>query len=247
MTGTALLLKDSMLQTADKFLSLVYPLRCPVCDRPVRPFGREICLPCLMKLKGLKEPFCEKCGKKISGPGYICADCGRVSHVFNRCRSAFEYDAVRSAIYRFKYLGRREYARVFAGMTAKILADYLAGIKPDAIVAVPLSREKERLRGYNQAEVYAAELSKLMDIPLLDDALIRVRNTSPMKLLAPSERLKNLKNAFTSGQNVVKSKSILLVDDIYTTGATMDACARVLFDAGACSVYCVALASGKGV
>ena len=68
-----------------------------------------------------------------------------------------------------------------------------------------------------------------------------------MKLLSPAQRQKNLKNAFKSGQNVVKSKSILLVDDIYTTGATMDACAKVLFDAGADSVYCIALASGKGV
>ena len=247
MTDTVRLLTGFMRQTADRLITLIYPLRCPVCDRPVRPFGCEICSDCLGKLKGLKSPFCEKCGKSISGQGYIFADCGRVHHVFDRCRSAFEYDTVKAAVYRFKYLGRREYAHGFAVMTQKILADYLGGIKPDAIVPVPLSGQKERMRGYNQAGEYARELSKLLDIPLLDDALVRVRNTAPMKLLTPQERLKNLKNAFKSGQNVVKSKSILLVDDIYTTGATMDACAKVLFDAGADSVYCIALASGKGV
>ncbi len=247
MTDTVHLLKDSARQTADRMISLIYPLRCPVCDRPVRPYGEDICLPCMKRLKALKPPFCERCGKKISAPSGICTDCSRNDHIFTRCRSAFEYDTVRAAIYRFKYLGRREYAHVFAEMTHRILADYLAGIRPDAITFVPLSREKERTRGYNQARDYAGELSKLMNIPLLDDALIRVRNTAPMKLLTPQERLKNLKNAFKSGQNVVKSKSILLVDDIYTTGATMDECARVLFDAGANKVYCVTLASGKGV
>ena len=247
MTGTVHLLKDSARQTAARMISLIYPLRCPVCDRPVRPYGEDICLACMKKLKALKQPFCEKCGKKISKPTGICMDCSRREHTFTRCRSAFEYDTVRASIYRFKYLGRREYSKVFAEMTDRILADYLYGVRPDAIVPVPLSREKERTRGYNQARAYAGELSKLMNIPLLDDALIRVRNTAPMKLLPPPERAKNLKNAFKSGQNVVKSKSILLVDDIYTTGATMDECAKVLFEAGADKVYCVALASGKGV
>ncbi len=236
-----------MAKPAARIITLIYPSRCPVCDRPVRPSTEKICLPCLKSLKAARFPYCEKCGKKVSDGVRICHDCSNLEHSFARCRSAFEYGTVRNALYRFKYFGRREYAQVFAEMTARILGDYIAGAKPDAIAFVPLSAGKENKRGYNQARDYACELSKVLGIPLLTDSLRRVRNTIPLKLLSPSARRKNLKNAFKSGQNVVKSLRILLIDDIYTTGATMDECSRVLLDAGAETVYCIALASGEGV
>ncbi len=232
---------------ADKAISLVFPLRCPVCDRPVWPPGEKICLGCLKKLKAVTPPVCEKCGKKIRLSEGLCEDCRKTAHVFYRSRGVFEYKCVREALYRFKYLGRREYAAVFAEMTADILKEYIAFSRPDVIVAVPLSAEKENKRGYNQSYDYAMELSKVTGIPALKDAVRRVKNTAPMKLLSPEERRKNLKNAFKSGQNVVKSLCILLVDDIYTTGATMDECAQVLLDMGAQRVYCITLASGEGV
>ena len=91
MTDTVHLLKDSARQTADRMISLIYPLRCPVCDRPVRPYGEDICLPCMKRLKALKPPFCERCGKKISAPSGICTDCSRNDHLlcieFEKCAS----------------------------------------------------------------------------------------------------------------------------------------------------------------
>lgn len=246
MTDTHLLPKDFLKRAGAGIIELVYPRRCPVCDEPA-PYGEKICLSCMRTLKALKQPWCEKCGKKLNTESGICKDCERRPHSFARCRSVFEYPCISSAIYRFKYLGRREYAPMFAESSLKVLGDYISIADPDMITCVPLSREKMLKRGYNQAGDYAKELSKLTDIPFCETAVKRVRNTAPMKLLSPAERQKNLKNAFKSGQNVVKSKRILLVDDIYTTGATMDACASVLLEAGAESVYCMTLASGAGI
>ena len=246
MTDILLLPKGFLKRAGARAIDLVFPRRCPVCDEPA-PYGEKICLPCMKKLKALRYPWCEKCGKKLNSESRICNDCERRPHLFVRCRSVFEYPCISSAVYRFKYLGRREYASFFAESSLKVLGDYVDGVKPDMITCVPLSKGRMLKRGYNQAGDYARELSGLIKVPFCNDALKRVRNTAPMKLLSPAERQKNLKNAFKSGQNVVKSKRILLVDDIYTTGATMDACAKVLLEAGAESVYCMTLASGAGI
>ena len=247
MKDFLLLPKGFLKRAPDKVAALLYPSRCPVCDRPVRPSSERICLSCLKTLKPIRTPFCEKCGKKVSAGMRICADCGRMHHAFTRSRGAFEYGPLSKAIYRYKYLGRREYSKVFSELTYRQLADYIHGVHPDIIAAVPVSKKKLLKRGYNQAAELAKGLSELSGIPFEDGALLRVRDTSPMKLLSPSERQKNLKNAFTGGQNVVKFKRVLLVDDIYTTGSTMDECSRALLKAGAESVYGLTMASGTGV
>ena len=177
----------------------------------------------------------------------VCNDCKTRPRHFARCRSVFEYGSAKEMIYRFKYSGRREYAEVFATLSEKILGDYIYGNEFNCIAPVPVSKQRLLKRGYNQAAEYGRELSKVTGIPFCDDAIRRVKNTSPLKLLNPSERQNNLKNAFKTGENVVKSKCILLVDDIYTTGATMDECARVLLDGGAKSVYGITLSSGTGI
>ncbi len=243
-----LLLPKGFLKRAHaKCVTLLYPSRCPVCDRPVWPSNEKICLSCLKTLKPIKDPFCEKCGKKVNAGVRFCTDCGKRSHAFARSRGAFEYGSLSKAMYRYKYLGRREYADVFAKLTYSQLADYIHGVRPDIIAAVPVSKKRLLKRGYNQAAEVAKRLSELSGIPYENRAVLRIRDTSPMKLLSPSERQKNLKNAFTGGVNVVKYKRVLLVDDIYTTGSTMDECSRALLEAGAESVYGLSIASGTGV
>ena len=226
--------------------SFLFPSRCLVCDRPVWPPSEKICLSCLKTLKPIRESFCEKCGKKVNAGLRLCSDCTRTEHVFTRSRGAFGYRELSKGMYRYKYLGRREYADVYAKLTYSQLADYIHGCNADMIAAVPVSKKKLLKRGYNQAAELAKGISKLSGIPFSEGALLRVRDTAPMKLLSPSERQKNLKNAFISNVNVVKSKRVLLVDDIYTTGSTMDECSRALLEAGAESVYGLSVASGTG-
>ena len=114
----------------------------------------------------------------------------------------------------------------------------------EAIVPVPMYSKKERYRGYNQAALFGRALSEKMDIPCIPRLMIRVKDTRPQKELNGRERENNVKNAFQSSDNVVKYKRILIVDDIYTTGATIDSAAKVLKKAGAEKVYFLTVGIG---
>ena len=226
---------------------LLFPLRCPICDEPVRPFGEKICPECIEKRKLLDAPYCMKCGKKLTDDAEVCGDCVRTAHMFVRGRALYEYESVAASIYKFKYGGRQEYADFFGEELANYLGEFIQNIKPDALVPIPLHRKRQNRRGYNQAALLAEALGHYTGVPVQHDFLLRTRNTMPLKYLNPKERQNNLKKAFIIGRNDVKLKKIILVDDIYTTGSTMDEAARTLINYGVKQVYFVALACGEGV
>lgn len=228
-------------------LQLLFPRRCPVCDGIVPQAGEKICLGCLGKLKLLTPPWCMKCGKKLSKEGEYCADCARKEHFFLRGRGLYEYESVALSIYRFKYGGRREYADYFGEQMAEYLGNFIRSVEPDALIPIPLHRKRRAARGYNQAELLARALGSRLGIPVYGDFLVRVKNTAPLKYENPEERQNNLKKAFNIQENDVKLKKVIVVDDIYTTGSTMDEAARVLKGAGVQEVYFVTLACGAGV
>lgn len=226
---------------------LLFPLRCPVCDEIATPFGEKICGDCVGKLKLLVSPYCMKCGKKLHGEEELCRDCREKEHVFIRGRALYEYESVALPIYRFKYGGRQEYGDFFGEETAYYLGNFVRSVKPDALIPIPLHKKRFRTRGYNQAAVLAKALGKWLGIPVADNYLCRVRDTVPLKRLNPKERENNLKRAFNIAQNDVKLKTVILVDDIYTTGSTMDEAARTLRARGVEKIYFVTLACGAGV
>ena len=127
------------------------------------------------------------------------------------------------------------------------LTDKVRGWKPQALVPVPLHKKKKRKRGYNQAQVLAEELSRIWQLPVLDDLVIRVKNTRPMKGIEGTERQNNLKKAFKLGRNDVKLNTIIVIDDIYTTGSTVDAVARVCREGGIANVYVLSVSIGHGI
>lgn len=228
-------------------IQLLYPLHCPVCDRIVRPWGEKICPECLPKLKLLTPPWCMRCGKKLSEEAEFCFDCRTKEHVFVRGRALYEYDSAAASIYKFKYGGRREYAAFYGEQAAEYLGDFIRRVRPDGLVPIPLHPSRKAVRGYNQAELFAKEIGKKMGIPVYTKTLRRIKNTAPLKKLNPKERQNNLKKAFNISGNDVKLNTIILVDDIYTTGSTMDEAARTLKAAGAENIYFVALACGTGI
>jgi ComF family protein len=146
-----------------------------------------------------------------------------------------------------KYGGRREYAEFFGEEIEKYLGDFIRKVNPDGIVPIPLHKKRFAHRGYNQAELLARVLGTHVELPVYTKMLVRVKNTKPLKLQNPSERQNNLKKAFIMAQNDVKLKTILVVDDIYTTGSTIDEAARVLKENGVENIYFVTLACGAGV
>ena len=229
-------------------VELLFPRRCPVCDEPVPLKEGLCCKACRGKLQKIRDPYCLRCGKPLSdATREYCADCGKTKHLYVRGRSLYEYESAAPAIYRFKYGGRQEYATFFGQELAEELGRFITDFSPQALVPVPLSRKRLHTRGYNQAALLAKELGKCLDIPVWEHAVSRVRNTVPQKELNAAERQNNLKKAFKIASNDVKLSTIIIVDDIYTTGSTIDALTEVLQNAGAKKVGFVSLSTGSGM
>ena len=177
----------------------------------------------------------------------LCSDCENAEHVFARGRSLYEYASSAMSIYRFKYGGRREYAEYYGEQIAEYLGDFIRKVNPDALVPIPLYKGRLNKRGYNQAEELAKAITKYTGVPTERGLLKRVKNTTAMKMLSRGERRANLKNAFIISRNSVKLRTIIIIDDIYTTGTTLDEAARVFKDAGVDNIFFITLAGGSSV
>lgn len=245
----AVRIKDHADRIFKELTDLVYPRRCPLCDGVLGPDEQKklICSECENKPVYIHSPYCFKCGKQLSDPNEeYCADCRKRNHSFVRGVALYDYSSIRVSMYRFKYSGRAEYAEFYGREIADAFGDLFGKWGIEAVVPVPMYSGKERMRGYNQAEKLAESIGRESGIPVFPGLVRRVRNTKPMKLLGVGERAANLKNAFNIASNDVKFSKVLLVDDIFTTGATIDAVADVLMDAGVSYVYFVALSIGAG-
>ncbi len=225
-----------------------YPRRCPVCDRAVSPFGSLICDICTERLSYITPPYCMKCGKELNNDTEeYCSDCRGSRHLFDSGRALFAYKSAADSIYRFKYKGRQEYGAYYAAAAAARLGPWITERRPDVFIPVPIHASKRHVRGYNQAEVLAEELGRIMSIPIANDLIKRVRKTAPMKDLPLDERQNNLKRAFKICRNDVKLNTAIIIDDIYTTGSTIDAMSEELRRAGVKQIYFMALSIGNGI
>lgn len=248
------------------FLELLFPPRCPLCDRlldisDIRE-KRSIHTACLARLYPVGQPSCFHCGKPLDNETEeYCADCAaRISKRRNflpgnmpfsyitQGKALFVYQGdIRQTMYRFKYSNRREYARFFAEEACEKYGGWMLKNGIEAVVPVPMYKKKEKQRGYNQAKIFAKEVGKRMGFAFEPDAVRRLIETSPQKKLNAKERKNNIKNAFHAQDFVVKYSCILLVDDIYTTGATAEAVAGALCQAGISRIYFLSVCTGRGV
>lgn len=238
--------------TKNHVLSIFFPPRCPVCDEVIFP-DREICEDCRKKITRIREPVCKKCGKPLADERReYCGDCSGYSHrkknhFYTQGKAVFVFEgAIRGSMYRFKYGGRQEYAAFYAKAAAEQYGDWLRRNGVEAVVPVPMYSRKKRRRGYNQAEVFAKALGRELHMPVDCGMVRRIRNTVPQKELTGEERVQNVKNAFQFAADIVKYKKIVLVDDIYTTGSTIDAVAEVLLAAGVRKIYFICISIGEG-
>lgn len=232
-----------------KLLNFIYPTRCPICDDIVMPRGGMVCDSCKDILSPLVSPLCFKCGRQIvASTSEYCDTCSNYSFDFDRAFSLWPYNStVKSSLSRFKYKGRREFAEYYAARLYEHFTSLNAKLNITAIIPVPIHKNRLKTRGYNQAALIAEILSKKMGVLYISDYLLRSKNTTAQKNLDPISRRKNLKNAFEINKNSryydIHLKNILLIDDIYTTGSTADACAKVLKDSGTQKVYVLCVAS----
>lgn len=234
-----------------KILSLIFPRRCAICDVVLKRKENNVCLECKTKVTVVTEPVCKHCGKPIDSlEEEFCYDCHGKDFYTKKGFAVWVYDNyMKNSIAQFKYGNRREYVSFYVDEMFYRLGSRLLALEVDALIPVPLHKEKQRYRGFNQAELLADALAKKMHIPVVTDVIIRRKNTKPQKGLANKDRYQNMSRAFVINNKCNGYSSelqrVLLVDDIYTTGATIEACARELAQFGVKEVYFVCLCIGK--
>ena len=232
-------------------LNLLYPPVCPMCGRIS---AERICLPCREKIRpAAAGAYCLHCGKPLKDEAEeFCPDCRRTiaenGSAVDQGRSLWVHEGpVPGAVYRFKYNNRRRFGQIFAEELADRYTGLIRKWEIDEIIPVPLHRSRYRKRGYNQAEFLALKLGVLCGLPVRTDVLYRIRKTAPQKLLGRRERLRNLRGAFGVRADWKPCRNVLLIDDIYTTGATLERAARVLKKAGVQKVFFLTISIGQGI
>jgi ComF family protein len=224
---------------ADALLSVLFAPRCTACGEPVdHPSAGPVCASCWSSILPLTPPLCDRCGdplpawRTLSVPLERCPRCRRTRSAVDRTRAVGAYEgALRSIVHALKYDGRRSLAGPLARLMRERGAAVLAGAS--AVVPVPLHPARRRQRGFNQAD----DLARQLGVPVVD-ALRRVRATAPQAELPAGRRHANVRDAFAARRRAAGLRMcvVVLVDDVSTTGATLDACARVLKLAGAAEV-----------
>lgn len=247
-------LKGILSSLGEGFLDLIYPsnIYCISCGNIIddsRPYA--LCDVCVRTLKWANGRTCSRCGK-ILQEGYgpdLCTDCMDIDHAFDKGFTCVEYGAAeRELLHRFKYKDQAYLGRKMA----EIMYDRfrIEEFAPDLILPVPMYGRKQKKRGYNQAAVLASSLAKHAGIPYDGRLLARVVETEAMSRLGALGRRRNIREVFSVPAEKrcrLTGKTVLLVDDIYTTGSTADACSRALLEAGAERIYFFTFASGANL
>jgi ComF family protein len=228
-------------------LDVILPPICHICHSFIPHAGTlHICPACRDLLPLVLSPLCPICGIPFIGTGtdHRCGACHANPPHFDTARAHFLYDgAIRDLIHSFKYSQKTHLSNPLALLALEGIGGFLTEQHPHLIIPVPLHRSRLRQRGFNQAVLLGRVLSRHLGVPMLTDVLTRTRSTTPQIDLSAAERRMNVKGAFTVKRaDIVADKRILLLDDVMTTGSTMDECAKEIKKAGADMVIAVTIA-----
>ncbi len=245
LRGWARLGRGWLTEISDAAVSVFFPSGCRACERLLTSASRvPLCEECLSSFKRVPDPVCEVCGRPLAGLArepeqrLLCPACQDRTYAFDRARSFAVYeDAVVRAILLLKFEQIEPLGAWFAERLAEVVNTEGDRLAADVVVPVPLHRERERERGYNQAALLSTPLAKRLRLPHKAVLLMRTRARPDKQVLTLEERWESVRGAFaTRPGSQVDNLRVLLVDDVLTTGATLDACARALREAGAKSV-----------
>lgn len=233
---------------ADTLVSILYPPHCAACAASTES-QVFVCPPCAKEARKIEKPFCRRCSQPFDGSitsEFTCTNCKDRRFHFDCAVAPYRsHGIVREFVHRFKYEHAYYLRRPLANWAAEGLVDKRILVRPyDFLVPVPLHPTRKRERGFNQAEAIASLLSKRTGKPVAS-ALRRTRYTTTQTRLDRAERMENLRGAFQVRQpSLVRDRHLILVDDVFTTGSTIEECARVLHEAGAASLRALTVARG---
>lgn len=231
-------------------LDLVYPRNCQLCTEPLEEADvGVVCPACLSKAKRIEPPFCQRCALPFTGKlddPFECGYCLDLEFHFSRTVAAYRAEGVvRESILRFKYYRQMYFEEHLADWMIEAGRRWLDWTVVDVIVPVPLFPRKERHREFNQADRLARALGRAQNVPVWSRCLRRVKETGTQTKLDAAARRANVRDAFVTRESErIAGKRFVLVDDVFTTGATLDACARILRRAGAHDVIALTVARG---
>ena len=233
-------------------LSFLYPPVCPLCQKEILEKGQRRCERCRKKDIFIHEPVCYSCGKPLdSDEEEYCRDCREHPKDFIRNIGLCVYqEPVKSSLAAIKYKNRREYADFYIGEMKRLRGRQLGELHPDVVVPVPMHKSKYRKRGFNQAEIFADGIAEIIGCPSEHKMVKRIHDTKPQKNLDPRQIKRNLSHAFAGVEKIYRKagspKRVLIVDDIYTTGATVQGVTKALQRLGVLEVYVCCIAVGRG-
>jgi ComF family protein len=232
-------------EASDAVVSVIFPAGCRICEKLLADARRiPVCEECLSSFERVSELACEICGRPLpgltrkEGEQQLCPACHDKTYAFDRARSLAIYQGpLVQAILLLKFEQIEPLGEWFAERLAELARSGGVTLQADVVVPVPLHRERERERGYNQAALISKPLAKRLRLPHKAVLLMRTRARPDKRILSLEERWESVRGAFaTRPGSQVDNLRVLLIDDVLTTGATLDACARALLDAGAKSV-----------
>lgn len=243
-------LKVFLFQLKDDILDFVYPQSCPICQKSLKKDENQICEECRKTLAILPAPFCPYCRSFFEGNEAIirhhtiCLNQPEDRRILAvRSLGRFD-DQFQKLIHRLKYGKKIPLGRQLAESLGQAVAKTEVFTDCDLVIPVPLHRVRQRERGFNQSQVLAEGISEAINIPVLKGVLKRKKNTQDQTYLNAKQRAENVKNAFViTKPEMISGKKVILVDDVMTTGATLNECAGMLLAAGAKSVLAATLAN----
>jgi ComF family protein len=235
-----------------RLVDVILPRHCYSCGQPIaQDAPGSFCDACWSLIRLIKPPYCPCCGRPFrspvaltSSPEHRCGACRNRPPLFDHARALGRYEGpLRQAIHLLKYRGKLHVKRPLLQLARAHFGEHFPDSAFDAIIPVPLHRNRLMQREFNQAAVLARGLARQLNVPVLERPLVRVRWTRPQVELSGDERRRNVKNAFAvTDPTSIAGKIVLLVDDVFTTGATLDEAANALKAAGAAQVDVFALA-----
>ncbi len=219
-------------------INVLFPngYKCVVCGAEIKPSPFCVCDECYNKLPHIVGHTCLRCGEPLFSDANYCLNCKNTKHYFSKCFAPFMFtNDVVKLIHGLKYEGKKYLAKPLGNFMFKLFSEQ--GVKVDLVVPVPLHFARQKSRGFNQSEELAQVFSRF-GFNVNNNCLARVKETVTQTNLTKTERLENVNDAFKVVNKLeVKNKVVLIIDDVYTTGATFNEVARVLINAGAKQVY----------